>query len=198
MENNLGLRTLPKTPHMNFNGKRTSAANILATHPETNPPTPVGVQTHMGLLFSPIFPPLPELAHTTRRVSEGDPGFSKSGSRNMTLRSSLRKPIIKRCGKVSPPTFSDGLPGGKRPCGPSRSGEKLTQGSGWPTESSYQHPLSCWSGGGARRHRQRGASVKAATSTCPCAFAAKRPPANDGELESTSAAASPQGGYLKD
>ena len=96
MENNLGLRTLPKTPHMNFNGKRTSAANILATHPETNPPTPVGVQTHMGLLFSPIFPPLPELAHTTRRASEGDPGFSRSGSRNMTLRSSLRKPIIKK------------------------------------------------------------------------------------------------------
>ena len=72
MENNFGLRTLPKTPHMNFNGKRTSAANVLATYPKTDPPTPVGVHMHMGLLFSPISPPLPEFAHTTRRASEGD------------------------------------------------------------------------------------------------------------------------------
>jgi hypothetical protein len=124
MENNLGLGTLPKTPHM------TSAANVLATYPKTDPPTLVGVHTHMGLLFSPISPPLPELAHATRRASEGDPGLSRSASRNPTLGSSLRKPLIKRCGKVSPPTFSDGLPGGKGPCGPSKSGEKRIQGSG--------------------------------------------------------------------
>jgi hypothetical protein len=118
MENNLGLGTLPKTPHM------TSAAHVLATYPKTDPPTLVGVHTHMGLLFSPISPPLPELAHATRRASEGDPGLSRSASRNPTLGSSLRKPFIKRCGKVSPPTFSDGLPGGKGPCGPSKSKEK--------------------------------------------------------------------------
>ena len=178
---------------MNFNGKRTSAANVLATYPETDPPTPVGVHTHMGLLFSPISPPVPELAHTTRRASEGAPGLSRSAYRNPTLGSSLRKPLIKKCGKGSPPTFSDGLPGGKGPCGPSKSGEKLIQGSGLPPEALLStHVVLLW--WGARRHRQRGASVKAAESTRPSPFADKRPPANDGELESTSAAASPQGG----
>ena len=38
------------------------------------------------------------------------------------------------------------------------------------------------------------ASVTAAESMRPSPFADKRPPANDGELEGTSAAASPQGG----
>jgi hypothetical protein len=55
MENNLGLQTLPKTRHM------TSAAKVLATYPKTDPPTLVGAHTHMGLLFSPISPPLPNL-----------------------------------------------------------------------------------------------------------------------------------------
>ena len=40
--------------------------------------------------------------------------------------------------------------------------------------------------------------MKAAESMRPGLFADKRPTANDGELEATSAAASPQGGKLKD
>ena len=96
---------------MNFNGKRTSAANVLATYPETDPPTPVGVHTHMGLLFSPISPPVPELAHTTRRASEGGPDLSRSVSQNPTLGSSLRKPIIKRWGgSFAPQHFLTGFP----------------------------------------------------------------------------------------
>ena len=194
MENNLRLGTLPKTPNM------TSAAYVLATYPQIDPPTLVGVHTNMGLLFSPISPPLPELAHATRRASEGDPGLSRSASRNPTLGSSLRKPFIKRCGKVSPPTFSDGLPGGKGPCGPSRSREQT-----FPrvrvAPRSPPINIRCVAtvgGGGLGDIGSEGASVKAAESTRPCPFADKRPPANDGELESTSAAASPRGGELKD
>ena len=152
MENNLRLGTLPKTPHM------TSAAYVLATYPQIDPPTLVGVHTNMGLLFSPISPPLPELAHATRRASEGEPSLSRSASRNPTLGSSLRKPLLKRCGKVSLPTFSDGLPGGKGPCGPSKSKEKRIQGSGWPPEAllSTSVVLLRWGGGGSVTSAARG------------------------------------------
>ena len=77
--------------------------------------------------------------------------------------------------------------------------KNVSKGQGDPQKPSYQHPLCCYGGGeGARCHRQRRASVKAAESTRTSPFADKRPPANDGELESTSAAASPRGGELKD
>ena len=145
MENNLRLGTLPKTPNM------TSAAYVLATYPKTDPPTLVGVHTNMGLLFSPISPPLPELAHATRRASEGDPGLSRSASRNPTLGSSLRKPFIKRCGKVSPPTFLTGFPEARGRVDPQNREKNVSKGQGDPQKPSYQHPLCCYGGGeGAR------------------------------------------------
>ena len=78
--------------------------------------------------------------------------------------------------------------------------KNVSKGQGGPQKPSYQHPLCCYGGGGGGLGDigSEGASVKAAESTRPCPFADKRPPANDGELESTSAAASPRGGELKD
>ncbi len=145
MESNLGLRTLPKTLRM------TSDANVLATYPKTDPPTLDGVHTHIRLLFSPISPPLPELAHTTRRASEADLGPSRSASRNPTLGSSLRKPLIKRCRKVSPPPFLTGFPEATgRVDLQSREKNVSIHGSGWPPEAllSTSVVLLRWGGGG--------------------------------------------------
>ena len=63
MESNFRLGTLPKTPHM------TSAAYVLATYPKTDPPTLVGVHTHMG--GTTLLSHLPTAARTCPRNEEG-------------------------------------------------------------------------------------------------------------------------------